>query len=161
QHIDPTHESMLADILARRTALAVRRATSGQTLEAGVVHVAPPGSHMEIVADPLGPRVSLTHSEPLHFVRPSADRLFESAPAACGPIIGVVLTGNGTDGARGVQAIKRAGGIVIVQAPAQFDGMPRAAIETGAVDYELPLDQIAAALVRLTATTEADERDRP
>lgn len=151
QHIDPVHESLLADILGRCTHLRVREGADDDPLLPGTVYVAPPGWHMEVSAESGCSRIALEHSEPLHFVRPSADRLFESAAAACGPIIGVVLTGNGTDGAVGAEAIRRAGGVVIAQdeATSAFFGMPHAAIEHGAVDHVLPLKEIAPALLRL------------
>jgi two-component system chemotaxis response regulator CheB len=102
-------------------------------------------------------KISLTRSELVHFVRPSADLLFESVAATFKKrCIAVVLTGTGRDGSMGVQAIKKMGGIVLVQdqASSEFSGMPSASIATGAVDRVLPLDQIASALVKLIATGE-------
>jgi two-component system chemotaxis response regulator CheB len=90
----------------------------------------------------------------VHFVRPSADLLFESGAASFGGrAIGVVLTGTGSDGSLGVKAIKGVGGTVIAQdeESSDFFGMPGAAIETGAVDFVLPLDQIAEALASLVS----------
>ncbi len=98
--------------------------------------------------------LSLSQSELVHFVRPSADLLFESVAASYkGHAIAVVLTGNGSDGAMGVQAIKKMGGTVIVQdeKSSQFSGMPTAAIRTGP-DFILPLGEIAAALTTLVMT---------
>jgi len=88
-------------------------------------------------------------------VRPSADLLFESVAASYkGHAIAVVLTGNGSDGAMGVQAIKKMGGTVIVQdeKSSEFSGMPSAAIRTGQSDFILPLGEIAAALTTLVRT---------
>jgi two-component system, chemotaxis family, protein-glutamate methylesterase/glutaminase len=148
QHLDPNHTSFIAEILGRRTSLRVKLAADDDVLCAGVVYVAPPGTHTEIVAG----RVRLTSTKPLHFVRPSADRLFESAAESGRRIIGIVLTGTGSDGAVGVQAIKAGGGFVIVEDPktSAFDGMPLAAVATGAVDRVLPLGEIAQALIDLT-----------
>ena len=112
QHVDPNHASALADILARRTSLAVKQAVHDDLVKPGVVYVAPPACHLEVGTDC---RIQLTHTEPVHFSRPSADRLFESAAIAWSPIIGVVLTGAGSDGASGAVAIKAAGGVVIAQ----------------------------------------------
>jgi two-component system chemotaxis response regulator CheB len=96
--------------------------------------------------------ITLTQTQLVHFVRPSADLLFESVAASFGKqAIAVVLTGSGSDGSLGVQAIKNTGGFVIVQEvkSAQFTGMPNAAIETGAADLILPLENIAEALMTL------------
>jgi len=158
QHVDPDHESFLAGILGRRTKLRVMQGEDGARLDAGTVYVAPPGTHMEVEAAEDGAHIRLMRSEPVHFLRPSADRLFVSAAAECSPVLAVVLTGNGSDGAFGTQAIKAAGGTVIAQseASAQFVGMPHAAIATGVVDYVLPLIEIAPALLRLTARSDDD-----
>ena len=89
----------------------------------------------------------------MHFVRPSADRLFESLARTCGRhAIAVVLSGSGTDGASGVLAVKSTGGTVIVEdgTTARFSGMPDAAIRTGAADMVLPIQEISGALVALT-----------
>jgi two-component system chemotaxis response regulator CheB len=99
--------------------------------------------------------ISLTRSELVHFVRPSADLLFESVAATYKDrSIAVVLTGTGRDGSMGVQAVKKMGGVVLVQdqASSEFAGMPSASIATGAVDRILPLDQIASTLVNLVTT---------
>jgi len=149
QHIEPHHRSMLAEILGRSCALPVTQAADGQRFQPGVVHVAPPDHHLLVDGDG---SLSLTRTELVHFVRPSADLLFESGAASFGNrAIGVVLTGTGSDGSLGVEAIKRRGGTVIAQdeATSDFFGMPGAAIEAGAVDFELPLDQIAEALTSL------------
>ena len=94
----------------------------------------------------------LTRSELVHFVRPSADLLFESVAAAFGNrAIGVVLTGTGRDGSMGISAIRKMGGTVIAQdeKTSEFFGMPGAAIETGNVDFVLPLEDISSTLVSL------------
>lgn len=149
QHLDPTHPSLLAEILGRRTRLVVKQAASRDRLRPGTVLTAPPGAHL--LVDPRGV-VSLSHRPPVHFVRPSADRLFESVAQSFGTrAVAVVLTGTGHDGASGAQSVKRAGGTVIVQdeSTSEFFGMPKAAIEAGDVDLILPLDQIAPALEAL------------
>jgi len=149
QHLDPARPSHLADILGRRTTLPVKQAASEDRLHAGAVFIAPPGSH--ILVDPEG-TISLSHRPPVHFVRPAADRLFESIAGSFGArAVAVVLTGTGHDGATGAQAVKRAGGRVIVQdeSTSEFFGMPKSAIDAGQVDLILPLDEIAPALVAL------------
>jgi len=149
QHLDPRHRSLIDDILSRRTKLAVRQVSSGDHVEPGTVFVAPPDHHVLVSADG---SFTLSKAELVHFVRPSADLLFESAAGSYGDrVIGVVLTGTGSDGSMGVEAVKKAGGTVIVQdqESSQFFGMPEAAIKTGAADFVLSLDEIGQALVTL------------
>ncbi|MEU8790244.1 chemotaxis protein CheB [Streptomyces sp. NPDC048643] len=144
QHLDRRHRTVIADVLSRRTELAVKLAEAGERIEAGTVYIAPPDRHL--LTGP-GGVLSLSDSELVHFVRPSADLLFESIAGAYGDrAIVCVLTGSGGDGATGVDAVKSRGGTVIAQDPAsaQFRGMPEAAVATGAVDFVLPLAEIAA-----------------
>ncbi len=149
QHLDPRHRSLMADILSRRTPLKVKQAEESDCLELGMVYIAPPNRHLLVNPDKT---LSLTQSELVHFVRPSADLLFDSVAASHKNLaIAVVLTGTGNDGAMGVQAINKMGGTVIAQdkETAEFFGMPSAAIKTGAVDFILPLEEIAPALISL------------
>jgi len=149
QHLDPRHRSLIADIFGRRTALKAKEAEEGDRLTPGTVYTAPPNRHL--LVNPDG-SLSLSQSELVHFVRPSADLLFESVAAAYKDrAIAVVLSGTGADGSMGLRAIKKMGGTNIVQdqKTAAFFGMPGAAIETGAVDFVLPLEDIAPALVTL------------
>ena len=146
QHLDPRHRSLMAEILGRRTSLLIKEAREGDALERGVALIAPPNHHLLVNA---GGRVSLSQTELVHFVRPSADLLFESTAASYKErAIAVVLTGSGRDGAMGVKAIKKMGGTVIVQdeKTSEFFGMPDAAQQTGIVDFILPLAEIAPAL---------------
>lgn len=155
QHLDRHSPSLLAPILGRRCRLRVRQAAPGDALAPGLVLVAPPDHHLLINRDG---SISLTHTELVHFVRPSADLLFESVAASFGPrAVAVVLSGSGIDGAMGVKAIRKTGGTVVVQDPASAEhpGMPRAAAETGVADLVLPLDEIGAALVELAAPAAA------
>ena len=149
QHLDPRHRSLMADILSRRTSLKVKQAQEGDCLELGMVYIAPPNRHLLVNPDKT---LSLTQSELVHFVRPSADLLFDSVAASHKErAIAVVLTGTGNDGAMGVQAINKMGGTVLAQdkETAEFFGLPSAAIKTGAVDFILPLAEIAPALISL------------
>jgi two-component system, chemotaxis family, protein-glutamate methylesterase/glutaminase len=149
QHLDPSHISHLADILGRRTRLRVKEAVDHERLQSGVVFTAPPGAHL--LVSPEG-RLSLSNSAAVNFVRPAADRLLASLATSFGPrAIAVVLTGTGRDGAIGAQAVKRAGGTVIVQdeATSEFFGMPGAAIHAGLVDQILPIQKIAPTLETL------------
>jgi two-component system chemotaxis response regulator CheB len=150
-HLDRRNPSILAQLLGRHTALSVREARDGDRLEPGVIYVAPPDRHLVVGGDE---RIALTQGKLVHYVRPAADALFESAAVAFGGrAIAVVLTGTGLDGASGVSAVKHGGGIVIAQdeASSEFFAMPDAAIRTGDVDFILPLGQIGAKLISLTA----------
>jgi two-component system chemotaxis response regulator CheB len=149
QHLDPRHRSLMAEILSRRTTLHVKQAQEGDRLESRNVYVAPPNRHLLVNPDGT---LSLSQSELVHFLRPSADLLFESVAASYQDrAIAVVLTGTGNDGGMGVEAVKKMQGTVIVQDQdsADFFGMPETAIKTGVVDFILPLTEIASALVQL------------
>ncbi|MGE0683337.1 MAG: chemotaxis protein CheB, partial [Candidatus Binatia bacterium] len=111
QHLDPRHRSLMAEILSRRTSLPVKQAEEGDHVSPGKVYVAPPNRHL--LVNPNG-TISLSQSELVHFVRPSADLLFESVAASYKHrAIAVVLTGTGSDGSMGVVAIKKMNGTVI------------------------------------------------
>ncbi|MBS3026460.1 MAG: chemotaxis protein CheB [Dolichospermum sp. DET50] len=149
QHLDPRHPSLMAEILSRRTPLTVVQANEGDELTPGTVYIAPPNNHLLVSSEG---KASLSQSEMVHFLRPSADLLFESVAASYKErAIAVVLTGTGNDGAMGIEAIKKMGGTVIVQddKSAEFAGMPSAAIKTGDVDFVLPLAEISSALMTL------------
>ena len=151
QHLDPRHESLMPQIFARRCSLPVAQAVQGREVEPGHIYLAPPDHHMLIDRDGT---ITLTRTELVNFVRPSADLLFESVAAAYGErAIAVVMTGSGRDGSLGVTAIKKRGGTVIAQDrdSSEFFSMPEAAIKTGTVDFVLALDEIAGALVTLVA----------
>ncbi|MEU6390291.1 chemotaxis protein CheB [Streptomyces sp. NPDC046939] len=142
QHLDPRHRTVLAEILGRRTGLTVKLAEQDETARPGTAYIAPPDRHLLVGPDGT---LTLTRTELVHFLRPSADLLFESVAGAYGPrAVAVVLTGTGNDGAMGVDAVKSRGGTVIAQDPqsAEFRGMPEAAVGTGAVDFVLPLEEI-------------------
>jgi two-component system, chemotaxis family, protein-glutamate methylesterase/glutaminase len=149
QHLDPRHRSLMAEILGKRTALRVQEAREGDTLQPGLAYIAPPNRHLLVNPDST---LSLSQTELVHFVRPSADLLFESVAASYRDrAIAVVLSGSGRDGAMGVKAIKKMGGTVIVQdeKTSEFFGMPDAAQQTGLADFILPLPEIAPALQTL------------
>jgi len=150
QHLDASRASRLAGILARRTPLAVKEAANGDALTKGTVYIAPPGHHLVITSKG---NVSLTDTDRVHFVRPSVDRLFESAAAHCAPAVAVVLTGTGCDGASALGAIKQTGGVTIAQQHAAFEGMPQAAIDTGLIDFIMPLEEIGARLTAITRSS--------
>jgi two-component system chemotaxis response regulator CheB len=149
-HLHPHFPSLLPRVLSRDVRLDVRAAAEGALLERGTVYLAVPNLHLVTPER----RAHLLDSPLEHFSRPSINCLFESVAMAWGPrSIGVILTGSGSDGAAGLTAIKRAGGVTIVQDPreALFDAMPRAALSTGCVDHILPLADIGPAIMRAAA----------
>lgn len=149
QHLAPQHRSLMAEILSRRTAISIKQAEEGDFLTPGTVYIAPPDHHLLVNGDGT---LSLSQSESVRFLRPSADLLFQSVAATYkNRAIALVLTGTGSDGAIGIKAIKKMGGTVIVQdiETAEFSGMPSAAIQTGKVDFILPLNEISSTLVTL------------
>jgi len=152
QHLYPYCPSYMAEILSSRTALRVKQAESGELLRPGTVYVPVPNKHL--LVNPNG-TLSLSSAAKANFVRPSADILFRSlATSYKGRAIAVVLTGKESDGTLGVLAIKKHGGIAIAQDESTcecFD-MPKAAINTGKVDFVLPLNAIASALIDLVMT---------
>jgi len=148
QHLDPKHESLLPEILAKKTAMPVSAAHSGQIVLPDHVYVIPPDVTLTVHGGRIGlqPRVS-THEPPL-----PVDVLFKSLADAYGDsAIGVVLSGGGADGSAGIRALRMAGGITLAQTPetARFADMPRHAIDTGCVDLTMRPSDIAAELVRL------------
>jgi two-component system CheB/CheR fusion protein len=134
QHLAPHHDSILTQLLARDTRLEVLTATDGMVLEANHVYVIPPNADLAVLQGVL--RVFTPAS--VHGPRMPIDYLFRSlADDRGGSVIGIILSGTGTDGTFGLKAIKAAGGITFVQDPstAKYDGMPRSALQSGAADY--------------------------
>lgn len=146
-HLAPEHPSMLAHVLDRKSALPVREAVDGEQLEPRTVYVAPPNAHLVVSAEG---RLHLERSEPVNYVRPSADSLLLSiAETYKGRCLAVVLSGTGVDGAAGAAAVHGIGGLVLAQdeASSEHFGMPGAAILAGGVDEILALDEIGPAVV--------------
>lgn len=157
QHLCPWYPSHMADILSRCTSLRVKQAAPGDRLRPGTVYIAPPNHHLLVNPNET---LSLSQSEKVNFVRPSVDVLFESVATSFKQrAIGVVLTGRGWDGALGVQAIHKMGGVVLAQkeATCACPSMPGFAIDTGCVDdLVLSPDQIIFAVETLVMTVQAD-----
>jgi two-component system chemotaxis response regulator CheB len=142
-------QTRLDELLARCCAIPVREALPRQAVQAGVVHVAPAGYHLLVENDL---RFSLSVDEKVAYARPSVDVLFESLADACGEAaVGVILTGANEDGAQGLAAIRRAGGLALVQDPSQAKAaqMPQAALRIAGADRVLGLRDIGAALAAL------------
>lgn len=148
-HLPPSGPSLLPELFAGKCPLQVMEAEDKQPLTQGVVYFAPPDYHLLVESPSL---LSLNADPPVNFSRPSIDALFESAAAAVGPdLLGILLTGANADGARGLQAIHRAGGFTVVQEPATAvaRAMPQAALDLFEPDRVLDLPEIAALLGQL------------
>jgi two-component system chemotaxis response regulator CheB len=135
--------------------LSVAEAIDGEAIRTNRVYLAPGGSHMSIVADGRGAtRIALDQGPPVWGVRPAADPLFTSVAQHFGSAaVGVVLTGMGRDGAEGLRRMRERGGSGVVQdrATSTIYGMPQAALQRAGADRELPLGEIAPAIVSLLA----------
>lgn len=150
-HLSPNHKSLLADILKCSTPLSVKQAQSGDVLCHSCVFVAPPNHHVTVSQGGML-ELSSASAEKIHYSRPSAEPLFYSVAGVYeSHAIAVVLTGEDGDGSMGVRIIKDLGGIVIAQDRSSSEdfSMPKSSIETGKVDFILPLEQIAAKLIEL------------
>jgi two-component system CheB/CheR fusion protein len=152
QHLDPAHESMLAPLLARKSALPVAQVTDGIAVQPNKVYVIPPNTKMGIE----GGLLKLVKRPAQGEKNMPIDYFLESL-AAYGKdaAIGVILSGTATDGTFGLKAIKSEGGICFAQdeESAKYPGMPASAIATGCVDFVLPPRKIAAELARIARHT--------
>ena len=139
-------QTLLPDILARHTHLAVVEPVDKEEIAKGHIYVAPPDYHLLI--EP-GGTFGYSYSEPINFSRPSIDMLFETAAEAYdNRVVGVLLTGANQDGAKGLAAIKNRGGLAVVQNPetARSTEMPQAGIDFGCNEHIINLDKIASYL---------------
>src|SRR5271156_5657520 len=147
QHLDPTHASMMVDLLAGHTPMKVQQATDGMPLEPEHVYLIPPGAYLSIQSGAL----RLSEPRERHGARLPFDFFLRSLAEELGRrAICVILSGTGGDGSLGLKAVKEKGGLVIAQDPneAEYDGMPRSAIMTGAVDLVLPVAKIPETLAK-------------
>jgi|ERR1051326_1171385 two-component system chemotaxis response regulator CheB len=147
-HFPPDATSALARILRRSGSLNAVHAVDGQAIAERMIYLAPPDNHLLLLRDCVrlyrGPRENGN--------RPAVDPMFRSAALAYGPrVIGVILSGNLDDGTSGLLAIKRRGGIAVVQDPAEamFPSMPQSAVDHVAVDHVVKLDRMASLLAEL------------
>ena len=142
--------SMLAELLGRAGKLTASHPHDEEAIRKGHIYVAPPDRHMLIDEG----TVCLSRGAREHFTRPAIDPLFRSAARCCAPrVIGVVLSGSGSDGAAGLDAIHQAGGLTVVEEPSEaaFPDMPRIAAAIREPHFMAPAGQIPALLVRLSA----------
>jgi two-component system chemotaxis response regulator CheB len=154
QHMPPTFTAILAEHLTRSCGRPAGEATDGEPVRAGQIYVARGGRHMRVTRRDGEPVIVVDDGPLVNFCKPAVDPLFSSAAAVWGSwILAVVLTGMGSDGARGAADIVAAGGGVIAQdeASSVVWGMPGSVTHAGLASAVLPLDQIGPRIVRLFA----------
>lgn len=152
QHMPPSFTTILAEHLGRVANVTCHEPVDGEHIHAGTIYVAPGGKHMKVAQSSEGPVIRITDDPPVNFCKPAVDPLFYSARDLWGAnLLAVVLTGMGSDGARGALAIAEAGGIVVAQdeETSVVWGMPGATAHSGACSAILPLPQIAPQLVSI------------
>jgi two-component system, chemotaxis family, protein-glutamate methylesterase/glutaminase len=145
-HLPRERPSLLVEIYEKRCALPVREAEDKEPVEPGTVYFAPPDYHMLVEKSR---QIALSTDEPVHYSRPSVDVLFESAADVYGErLLGIILTGANEDGAAGLHAIHRAGGVTVVQQPdsAKVPLMVVSALQRNPADFVLSLPEIGALL---------------
>jgi two-component system, chemotaxis family, CheB/CheR fusion protein len=149
QHLDPRHGSNLVKILSNRAALPVEEARDGLKISPDRLYVITPNTTLTIFKNVLHSRIR----DPAERPHRPVDILFHSLAEKKGPnVVGVILSGSGSDGAKGIQAIKEAGGVTFAEQEnsASFFGMPSSAIQTGCVDFVLAPRQIAQELINIS-----------
>jgi two-component system chemotaxis response regulator CheB len=158
QHMPPTFTTILAEHLARLANRPAREAVEGEEVNAGTIYLAPGGRHMTVVRRDGIATIALDDGPLVNFCKPAVDRLFSSAAEVWGHwVLGLVLTGMGSDGLRGAQAIAAAGGCILAQdePTSVVWGMPGQVAHAGLCSAVLPLDEIMPRLTRLFAGDKA------
>ncbi len=151
QHMPKTFTASLARDLDAKCALRVKEAVHGDLLVPGIVYIAPAGSQSKIIRKHGASLIEVNDDPPVRSCKPSVDYLFRSAASEYGSrTLGVIMTGMGNDGTEGAALIRAAGGQIIAQdeASCTIYGMPKAAVESGAVNYILSLEEISIAISR-------------
>lgn len=158
QHRGKDVDGALREMLQKETAMPVREAEDKAAIMAGIIYLAPPDYHLLVERG----HFALSTEGSISYARPSIDALFESAGDTYGDrVIGVILTGANRDGAAGLAALKRCGGLAVVQSPssAEAPSMPEAAIAAADVDHVLPLEAIGPFLAELAQKRKWRSRD--
>ena len=151
QHMPPVFTRLFAQRLDSKCRLRVKEAEHGDLVVAGTVLIAPGDRHLTLKQTGNGVRVVLSDAPAENFCRPAVDVMFRSAAATYGDgVLGVVLTGMGSDGARGAEVLRRAGGEVLAQdqESSVVWGMPGAVVAAGQADRVLPLRQVASEVLQ-------------
>jgi len=165
QHLSPTHDSILTEIINRFTSMKVFEVVSGITIEQNCVYIIPPNNNMALLEG----KLILTKFDSEQNNRNPIDFFFNSLAENLGKnAAGIIFSGTGRDGSEGIKSISNNGGLVLVQTPdtSEFDGMPLGAISTGYVDFVLPIIEMPAKLInhfknRSSNYTEDFTRNKP
>lgn len=145
QHLSPDYKSLMVELLSKRTEMPVKRAEDGMPVEAGTIYIIPPKKNLRIFQTIL----QLTDQNPQRGLNLPIDIFFRSlADDQQEKAVGIILSGTGSDGMRGIRTIKEKGGMVLVQSPesSKFSGMPQSAISTGLVDFILEPEEMISQL---------------
>ena len=151
QHLSPTYRSMLAQLLGRETTMSVVEIEDGTAPQPNCIYTTPPNRNLELRDD----RFRLIEPTLEVLPKPSVNTFMYSLAEARGEdVIGVILSGTGSDGASGLRAVKASGGLTFAQDPAtaKYTGMPQSAIDTECVDWVMPPAEIAQEIARLVRT---------
>jgi two-component system chemotaxis response regulator CheB len=149
-HLPPDKKSLMAELFNARCQMEVREAEDKEPIKNGTIYFAPPDYHLLVEHSKI---LSLSSEEPVYFSRPAIDVLFETAADAYGKkLIGIILTGGSSDGAKGLKTVINMGGTAIIQQPATAyaSAMPEAAREASPEAQILTLEQIAVHLEKVT-----------
>jgi len=160
QHMPPIFTRLLAERLASRSSIPVEEGSAGVILSAGHAWIAPGNFHMKVMRAAVNWRLDLNQAPPENSCRPAVDVLFRSVAAACREnVLGVVMTGMGSDGVEGAEAIREAGGEVIVQdeASSVVWGMPGLVHAAGQADGIYPLADLASEITRRVRQSRASK----
>lgn len=161
QHMPPVFTALLAERLDGLCSIPVREAIAGQTIMAGTAYLARGDRHMQTIGPASRCCLRLTETVPGQYCRPSVDVMFRSAVTVFGAgVTAVVLTGMGSDGLEGCRAVRAAGGRILVQdrETSAVWGMPGVVTDAGLADMVLPLEAMAAEVVRVTSRSSAGGR---
>lgn len=159
QHLSPDYKSLMVELLSRKTDIPVHRAEDGMVVQPNHIYLIPPKKNLTIFHG----KLLLEDQKPREGVNLPVDIFLRSLAEDQGEqAVGVILSGTGSDGTRGVRAIKEWGGLVMVQdeASAKFDGMPRAAASTGVADFILPPEEMPSQLIACIRHPYAVRQDR-
>ena len=149
QHLSPTYKSLMVDLLAKDSPIKIKEAAHNELMQANVMYICPPNKNILIEDNHI---ILMEPKQLTYGPKPSINILFESIAASKeNKSIGIILSGTGSDGSRGIRAIKAEGGFTIAQQPqsSKYDGMPNSAIDTGNVDLILDVEVMASEIAEI------------